>query len=30
VPNTAHNLTLHPSAPQSFAKINAWMETGSV
>lgn len=27
VPNTGHNLTLHPSAGTSFATINDWIET---
>lgn len=27
VPNTAHNLTLHPSAGQSFGDINTWIST---
>jgi pimeloyl-ACP methyl ester carboxylesterase len=26
IPNTAHNLTLHPSADTSFQKINEWMQ----
>lgn len=26
IPQTAHNLTLHPSAGQSFAAINAWIK----
>lgn len=25
IPNTAHNLALHPSAPQSFTDINNWL-----
>jgi len=27
VPNTGHNLPLHPSAGQSFAQINQWIRT---
>lgn len=27
IPDTAHDLTLHPSADQSFAAINAWIES---
>jgi len=27
VPNTGHDLTLHPSANQSFAMINQWVKT---
>jgi hypothetical protein len=30
VPDTAHNLALHPSAQWSFQKINGWIETGKV
>lgn len=29
VANTAHNLTLHPSAPNSFAMINRWLTASS-
>jgi pimeloyl-ACP methyl ester carboxylesterase len=27
IPNTGHNLPLHPSKDQSFAQINQWIET---
>ncbi|GGK91841.1 alpha/beta hydrolase [Nocardia jinanensis] len=29
-PGVAHNLTLHPSAPQTFAAMNHWITTGEV
>lgn len=29
-PGVAHNLTLHPSAPQTFAAMNHWITTGDV
>lgn len=29
-PGVAHNLTLHPSAPQTFRAIDHWMNTGNV
>nr|WP_176220349.1 alpha/beta hydrolase [Nocardia donostiensis] len=30
VPRTSHNLALHPSGPQTFQQIDAWIETGNV
>ncbi|MCX0272539.1 hypothetical protein NLM24_17890 [Nocardia zapadnayensis] len=29
-PGVAHNLTLHPSAPATFAAMNHWITTGDL